>query len=111
MTFKAIVKMMIEQEADAWVRKLMDEAGFQYNWTSCTIQELTADKNYFGWTAYVDITSREGGYTHKRVEVGGTVDDITGICCSCIWNQNHELIWMAVPETRKALGISEFKIA
>lgn len=111
MTYKAIVERMVERKAETWVRDLLNESGFNYDWTGAEIAPMENEKWHFSWTVNVDITSRKDGYSHRYVVVGGTVDDLVGICCSCIWDENHNIIWMAVPETRKALGIKEFKIA
>lgn len=111
MTYKAIVKNMIAEAADAWVRDLMKEAGIRFDWTSTEVAKLEDEKHSILWTAYVDVVDRADGYTHRFAEVGGTVDDMIGICCSVIFDEKHNPIWFAVPDTRKAFGIEEFKLA
>lgn len=111
MTYKAIVKGMIQNASEEWVRSLLDEIGFEYDFTSCETAKMEDEKEHISWRCFVDVVSRAHGYTHRFFEVGGTADDLFGILPSCIFDQKHNLIWMANKDTRKTLGIEEFKIA
>lgn len=114
MTYKAIVKEMIRREAERWVCSIMDENNISYKWTSSETTDIEADKdsNGFLWEAKVDVYGRPGcGNGYIRMLVGGSVDDMIGICCSVIWSADKKtIIWMASEETRKDLGITEFRL-
>ena len=111
MTYKAIVKGLIQNASEEWVRSLLDEIGYQYSWTQAEIIDLRDEKEHISWRCLVEVVSRPYGYTNRSFEVGGTADDLFGILPSCIFDQKHNLIWMANKDTRKTLGIEEFKIA
>ncbi len=112
MTYKAIVKMMVRTEAVAWIEKLLEKNNISYKWTDAEVVSMENDKDTDTvlYDVRVDITLP--GYTKTSVYVGGTVDDICGICTSCIWDRNHkDVIWYNVEHTREYFGIKEFKIA
>lgn len=111
MTYKAIVKNMIEIKAGNWVEKLLKENNIEYKWTEEEVTNLENDKesNTILYTCTVTITLE--AYNKVVVLVGGTADDMCGICTSVIWDENHDnIIWMSVAETRNELGINEFKL-
>ena len=110
MTYKAIVKELIRTEAETWVEKLLKDNNIEYKYTSSTVIEMENDKKYdhILWQAAIDITFNN---RHKKVVVGGTADDVLGICKSVVWDGGLNIIWMSRKETRDQLGITEFKIA
>jgi len=115
MTYKAIVKEMIRREAERWVCSIMDENNISYKWTSSEITDIEMDKdsNGFLWEAKVIVCGIPGQRVYSLpLFVGGSVDDMIGICCSVIWSSDKKtIIWMASEETRKDLNITEFRIS
>ena len=106
MTYKAIVKGLIERSADEWATSLLEENGIPFLWTSVELTEIDMEKYHALWTCKVTITE-ESNRTYT-IYVGGSADDLLGICNSVIWDDNHKEIWFAVPKTREMLGITEF---
>lgn len=112
MTYKKIVKSMVQQNAVNWFEKLMSENGFEcFVFVNDVEFENDKEKDTIFWTVKVDVYFKSDVGVRKYYEIGGTVDDLCGICCSVIWDNNHEIIWMSVKESREALGIKELKIA
>ena len=115
MTYKAIVKEMIRREAERWVCSIMDENNISYKWTSSEISDIKMDKDYnsFLWEVKVDVCGIPGQRVYSLpLYIGGSVDDMIGICCSVIWSMDkRKIIWMASEETRKDLNITEFKLS
>ena len=115
MTYKAIVKEMIRREAERWVCSIMEENNISYKWTSSETTDIKMDKdsNGFLWEAKVDVYGRPSwGNGYVILYVGGSVDDMIGICPSVIWSMDKKkIIWMASEETREDLGITEFRIS
>lgn len=101
MTFKKIVEALIEQEVYNELRKLTDSQDYVYIDTYPPTFEH--EKDMFMWECCVNIN-------HKSFVVGGTVDPMCGICVSCMRDENHKYVWFWVEETRRSLGITEFKI-
>ena len=113
MTYKAIVKELIRNDAKAWVEKLLKENGIAFRYTHSETTELEHDKesNSILWTAKIEI-KMEGQATLLTVYAGGTADDLLGICHSVIWNSDKKkILWMSSYDTRKSLGIKAFQIA
>lgn len=110
MTYKAIVRNMIRHESEKWVQKLLAEYNIEHKFTTvgCIEMENDKEKDVIYWTTGIGVWV-PGGYV--TLEVGGTADDILGICKSVIWDEKHNIIWMGAKETREQLGITEFKIA
>ena len=114
MTYKAIVKEMVRREAERWIRTLLDENNILYKWTSSEITDIKADKdsNGFLWEVKVDVCGIPGRNYVNTIYVGGSVDDVIGICCSVIWSADRKtIIWMASEETREDLNIKKFRIS
>lgn len=116
MTYKAIVKEMVREKARKWVNSLLNENNISYEYTLTANIDIKLDKesDCFLWEVIADIYGIPGcgrlGYI--RVCVGGSADDLLGICCSVIWSSDKKtIIWMASDETRKDLNITEFKIS
>ena len=113
MTYKAIVKELIRNDAKAWVEKLLNENGIAFRYTLSETSELKHDKesNTILWTAKIEI-KMEGQRDLLTVYAGGTADDFLGICHSVLWNKDmKKILWMANYDTRKSLGIKTFQIA
>ena len=115
MTYKAIVKEMIRREAERWICSLLDENNISYKWTSSEITDIKADKDFNGflWEAKVDVCGIPGQRVYCiPLYVGGSVDDMIGICPSVIWSADKKtIIWMSSEKTRENLGITEFRIS
>lgn len=112
MTYKAIVKEMIRMSATEWIGKLLAENGIKYHYTVSDVTEMENDKktDTIYWNVRIEIHDERWSY--KEVNVGGTADDMVGICNSCIWDADKKnIIWMSVESTREDLGIKEFKVA
>ena len=115
MTYQAIVKELVREKAIKWIYDLLKENGYTYKYVlSETVNiEKCKDSDCFLWDFFADIYGIPGcgrlGYI--RVRVGGSVDDLLGICCSVIWSADKSIIWMSSEETRKDLNITEFRIS
>ena len=110
-SYKKIVAHLLEMTAQSWVEKLLENSGIEYNFTSAKETEMENDKGMdtVYWKVPIEI-SRKGNIFPTVVIVGGTADDLCGICKSVIWDEKKEIIWMAVKETREKLGIDKFDI-
>lgn len=108
MTYKSIVKHMVEQDARTWFEKVLIENGFNDTLVFIESSDFEQEKDTIYWSVKVDAHFKS---TMRHFEIGGTVDDLCGICCSVIWDHNHQVVWMNVKETRETLGIKELKIA
>lgn len=110
MTYKAIVKRMIEIEATRFVEKTLDANEVDYHFATaedCTMENDKESDTIF-WNAEVKIY---GAAFPVTVIVGGTADDHCLICSSVIWNkEKNRILWLAVKETREELGITSFKV-
>lgn len=110
MTYKAIVKRMVENEATNWIEKLLEGNGIKYGFVSAKDTTFEHDKDLNMFMFETEIKVYTGGIIDTYLTVGGTVDDSCGICTSVIWNNNHKTIWMNTEEARKALSIEKFEI-
>lgn len=116
MTYKKIVEFEIEQDARKWVEEVISESGYEevYGKPYVFIDsiELENDKrcDIVFWTVKADVRF-ESNMLRRHLEVGGTADDLCGICHSVIWDAAHDILWMSVKSTREALGIDTFKFS
>ena len=111
MTYKAIVKSLISEEAERFVERALEKNEIAYSFTFIveTTMENDKEKDTIFWETEIEIILED---RKIAVVAGGTADDLTGICASCIWSAGKKkLLWMASRSTREQLGISEFKIA
>ncbi len=114
MTYKAIVEGMTRGIAKQWVQQLLDDNGIKYRWVDCDEASFENDRPNLLWTCKVDIVLEN--YVHRSVIVGGSADDMIGICCSAIWRDigeqslGKEPIWMNSCKSRWSLGIKEFRL-
>lgn len=111
MTYKAIVERMVEIKASGFVEKTLFNHGIDFLYTTPleTTMENDKEEDTIFWEVKVGIRSRTSSAT---VIVGGTADSHCFICPSVIWDENKKnILWLAVEQTRKELGITEFKIA
>ncbi len=111
MTYKKIVAHLLEMTAQSWVEQLLEKNGIEYTFTSARETEMENDKerDTVYWKVPIEI-SRKGNIIPTMVIVGGTADDLCGICKSVIWDEKNEIIWMAAKETREKLDIDRFMI-
>ncbi len=110
MTYKAIVKRMVEIEASRFVEKELEANGVDYQFAtaeSCAMENDKESDTIF-WNVEVKIY---GASFPVKVIVGGTADDHCMICSSVIWDSTKShILWLAVKETREELGIETFRI-
>lgn len=110
MTYKSIVTAMIEKDSQNWIEGLLGKHDIEFRWTETEIKELKYNKYDYLYVCNVKVIFPN--YKRVVLEVGGTVDDILGICHSVIWNEDgNQIVWMNQEKTREQLGIEEFKIA
>ena len=102
MTYKKIVKSLVEQEVYNEVQKLVDTDS-DYIFINVETPSFKNEGNMLIWECFVNIS-------HKTFVIGGTVDPICGICVSCMRDENHKYVWFWVEETRRKFGITDFKI-
>lgn len=113
MTYKKIVAAMVEQDARQWMEKVLSENGYDeaYVFVDDVQLENDKEKDTIYWTVKVDIRFKMD-IINYHFEIGGTADDLCGICHSVIWTADKkQILWMSVKESRKQLGIESFKIA
>ncbi len=108
MTFKSVVNHLVQDKAFTAFKKLMDESGIEYWYISPEDVEFEKYKNiHYYWSMNAEVQfNRNHSCVYK---IGGTVDDLIGICVSCI-HKNNELVWLFNPESREKLGIKKFEI-
>ena len=113
MTYKKAVGAILENSASDWVKKVMDENNVEYRYAYGDIKDMYIEKDTIFYTVTVTISKRGPiGMRDVKVDVGGVISDCLGeINHSVIWDEDHNIIWMAVEKTRKELGITELKIA
>lgn len=110
-TYKSIVECMVEESAIAWVKEILDKEKIGHTFVDACHVAFEHDNNcgHYMWEVNVSIVQPGPGYRHKYIVVGGTVDDIVGICNSCIWDaEKKKILWMNVEKTRESLGITRF---
>lgn len=108
MTYKAIVTALVEKSARKWVAKLLLEAGYVDYRVFADGTDITNDPeaDMMLWNVKVFAWI---GQTRHDFEVGGTVDDLCGICNSVIWDDGrHTILWMETASAREQFGITEF---
>lgn len=109
MTYKKCLEHLITVKSRKWIESLLAESSIQYRFVSCDDAVIEKDDDgSFLWTCRVHVHT--GEYGHEVVDVGGTVDDLVGICKSVVWDVNHMIVWMSSKGTREALGIEQFKL-
>lgn len=112
MTYKAIVSNLVSDAAMEWVKAVLKENGVEYRWVYAATPKIERGSAYGGFLWEAEATVSFEGRPSVTVIVGGTVDDLVGICCSVMWNESKtETLWMSVEDTRQCLGITELKIA
>lgn len=108
MTYKAIVTALVEKSAREWVEKLLSEAGYVDYHVFADDTDLTNDPKADTMLWTVKVWARIG-QARQNFEVGGTADDICGICNSVIWDDGrHKILWMGTTSAREQLGITGF---
>lgn len=113
MTYKKALAHLIEEAAQNWLGKILEEnkptIGKTYTFQDGNV-EFEMEKDVIYWTVKFEIR-KEKSYVPYHVAVGGTVDDLVGLCCSVIWaSDKRKILWMNVPSTRESLGIKEFQL-
>ena len=111
MTYKAIVKYMVEREAVRWVEQLLFEAE-RWNLTTAVDTKFENARNIDSimWETTVEIVTGRMICETTKVIVGGTFDDVTGLCPSVIWNADKSKTLWGGESLRESLGITEFKL-
>lgn len=111
MTYKAIVREMIRTKAEGWVDELLHSNNIKHQFTVTGEVSMEIEKEHIFWDVEVEIFFA-GKWNPTVVHVGGTADDMVGICNSCILDADKKnIIWMNVKKTREEIGIKEFKVA
>ena len=109
MTYKKIVEEMLRTDSTEWVNDLLKENEIPYKWVFGCGVEMEKEKDEILYTVLCEIVLEN--YSKRYVKVGGTVDDILGICHSAIWDgKQKNVIWMNTESGRDALKIKEFKL-
>lgn len=108
MTYKKIVEMLVEDKAKSWLEKVLGDnlVDYDYIFVEGSTLENWKEPDTILWETV--LTVKTDGI-RRGVIIGGTVDDITGICPSVIWNAKKDILWMAVEKTREDLGIERFE--
>lgn len=115
MTYKKIVQSMVEDKARFFVSHALEYNDYKedefFLFTRDVNFEHDKESDTILWDVDIDIHIRKDPLTY-RVRVGGTVDDMCGVCYSVIWNrkQFHEIMWMSASRTREELGIDKFDL-
>lgn len=111
MTYKAIVSNLVSDATREWVKAVLKENGVEYKWVYAGTPKIEKGSAYgFLWEAEATVYFEDR--PSVTVIVGGTVDDLVGICCSVMWDESKtNTLWMSVEDTRRCLGITELKIA
>lgn len=111
MTYKKIVQRLAEDEARAFLENALNENNIPYQWVFLEDSSLEMDKDagVVYWEARFSIILKDHAGT--IVTVGGTADDLVGVCASVIWKGDRQnIVWMAVKKTRESLGIKEMSL-
>ena len=110
MTYKKVLQSLIEREASKWLEEVLVEQGYKVKFCFYDTVESENCKEYDSilWEVKCDVMF-EGRPCYNHYIVGGSADDLLGICCSVIWDEDKSnILWMANEETRKDLGIIAF---
>lgn len=111
-TYKNLLAVLVEESAREWVEEVLKAHGVEFKWTYAEMKEMHLDGVYAYYTVRVSVTRMFGSFhTDTYLEVGGVVGELNGISNSVIWDDEHNIIWMATESARTDLGIKEFKIA
>lgn len=110
MTYKAAVQGVIGKEARNWVERVLDKQKIPHGYICYGKVKTEIEKGKYGnifWDVYIEVTT--DSILPEKIIAGGTMDEYA-IYCSVIWNHDKsKILWMNVEETRKSLGIEEFK--
>ena len=113
MTYKKLAIELIRREADKWLEEVLKENGVCYHWvhTSDPTIEDCKEKDMFYWDCRANVVlSDSPKYETVRVIIGGTADDLVGVCSSVLWNEDKKILWMSVAKTREQLGIEKLDL-
>lgn len=108
MTYKKIVEMLIEEKARKFMDKVLEENRIEAEYVCVDGSTLENDKKRDTIFWETVLTVRINNIRRKYI-VGGTADDLCGICASVVWNGKHDILWLSVKETREELGITTFE--
>lgn len=109
MTYKKVVEHLIEANARKWLEEILNENGIEYDYTMTMGSTLENDKDTDTIYWETVFTVRVNGI-RKSVIVGGTADDLCGICTSVLWDKGKNILWMSVKKTREVLGIETLNL-
>ena len=108
MTYKKIVERLVEDKARAFMEKALADNGIEAEYVIVDGSTLENDRKRDTVFWETVLTARINNIRRKYI-VGGTADDLCGICASVIWNGKHDILWMSVKQTREELGITTFE--
>lgn len=110
MTYKSIVENLITEDAEKFLQEALNKSAIEFKYT--TPEKVTMDRNKEDDTIYWEAT-----FTVKKdfldwtpVIVGGTCDDIIGICSSVIWDESYHPLWFSQKSSREAHRITKLAV-
>ena len=110
-TYRAIVADFVEREAEKYLDDVLTENGYKYEFV-LRDAPATLERNKEYDTIFFDLAFKiytDDLLNMPTVTVAGTVGDIAGICCSCIYCRGS-LVWMSSESARRDRGIMALEI-
>ena len=109
-SYKAIVADFVEREAENFLDDVLTENGYKYDFV-LRDAPATLERNKEYDTIFFEVAFKvyTGDLYMPTVTVAGTVGDIAGICCSCIYCRGS-LVWMSTEKARRERGIDKLEI-
>lgn len=110
MTYKRLAMELVRRAVRKWIEDVLTENRIDYKCVFADNPTMQNDKkqDFFYWDCTAEITLPN--CETIKVIAGGTADDVIGVSESVLWNANKKILWMAVAETRKQLGITELNL-
>lgn len=109
MTYKRLAIELVRRSAITWLEETLEQNNIEYQLIVADDPIMVNDKKdvfYFDCNMRIIFPTNK----HINVIVGGTADDMLGVCNSVLWDENKKVLWMSVAETRKQLGITELNL-
>lgn len=104
MTYKAIIKNMIELKAVRKAEKLMEENGIKLDWTSTDEDKIEMDNTEKSILPF-DVTFEvvKVGAPRKTVKLHGYIDEWGGVNICALWKcgkdeWHNELVWTCIED-------------
>ena len=105
MTYKGMVKHIVEREACKWLRTFVRN---EHTFISADNVDIKIEDGTFKCQVTVYVT---GIIPTPRYVVGGTVDEYGYVYCSIITDMyTKKMVWAWTEELRKTYNITEFTI-